>query len=110
MRSLVAQPLPWTGGRRGAIILMGTDGTDRSDGALRVPAARAEATGATLELMSVIQAEPILAADNIYFGDAETLRRRTTRRKEVEAQIARVLGRDAILSVTVLDGNSAYAF
>lgn len=109
MRSLVAQPLPWTGGRRGAIILMGTDGTERSDGALRVAAARAEATGATLELMTVIQEEPILATDNIYFGDAETLRRRTTRRKEVEAQIARVLGRDAILSVTVLDGNPAYA-
>ncbi len=29
MRSLVAQPLPWTGGRHGAIILMGTDGTER---------------------------------------------------------------------------------
>jgi nucleotide-binding universal stress UspA family protein len=108
MRSLVAQPLPWNGGRLGAIILMGTDGTERSDGALRVAAVRAEATGATLELMTVIPAEPILASEHMYFGEAETLVRWTTRRKEVEAQIARVLGRDAILSVAVLDGNPAY--
>ena len=106
---VVVQPLPWDGGRRGAIILMGTDGTERSDGALRIAAARARATGATLELLTVIQTEPILGTDNMYFGDAEMIKHWTARRKEVEAQISRVLGREAILSVTVLDGNPAYA-
>jgi nucleotide-binding universal stress UspA family protein len=105
---LVAEPLPWNNGRRAAIILMATDGTERSDGALRVAAARAEATGATLELMTVIQAEAILAAESVYFGDAEILRRRTLRRTEVEAQVERVLGRDTILSISVLDGNPAF--
>ena len=105
---LVAQPLPWDGERRAASILMATDGTERSDGALRVAAARAEATGATLELMTVIQSEAILAAEDMYFGQAEMLRRWTTRRTEVETQIVRVLGHDAILSVTVLDGNPAF--
>jgi hypothetical protein len=69
---LVAQPLPWNDGRRAAIILMATDGSERSDGALRIAAARADATGATLELMTVIEAEHVLAADNMYFGEAAT--------------------------------------
>jgi nucleotide-binding universal stress UspA family protein len=105
---LVTQPLPINDPRRSAIVLMATDGTERSDGALRVAAARAEATGATLELMTVIQSEPIIATENMYFGEVEGLRRWTTRRKEVEQQIVRVLGPDVILSVTVLDGNPAY--
>jgi nucleotide-binding universal stress UspA family protein len=87
---------------------MATDGTERSDGALRVAAARAQATGATLELMTVIQSEPIIATENMYFGEVEGLRRWTMRRKEVEQQVARVLGPDVILSVTVLDGNPAF--
>ncbi|MEP6730835.1 MAG: universal stress protein [bacterium] len=105
---LVAKPLAWTDVRRAAVILMATDGTERSDGALRVAAARAKSTGSTLELMTVIQTEPVLASDNIYFGEEESLQRWTTRRKEVERQVARVLGRDAILSITVLEGNPAF--
>ena len=105
---LVAQPLPRKDDRGAAIILMATDGTERSDGALRVAAARAKATGATLELMSVIQTEPILAADGMTFGDTEILTRLTARRVTVEQQIVRVLGRDVILSLTVLEGNPAY--
>ncbi|MDB4892509.1 MAG: putative universal stress protein [Gemmatimonadetes bacterium] len=105
---LVAQPQPVDDTRRNAIVLMATDGTERSDGALRVAAARARATGATLELMTVIQSEPVIATENMYFGEVEGLRRWTMRRKEVEEQIARVLGPDVILSVTVLDGNAAF--
>jgi nucleotide-binding universal stress UspA family protein len=105
---LVPQPLPWNGERHAAIILMATDGTERSDGALRVAAARAKATGATLELMTVIQAEAILAAESAYFGDDERLRRWTLRRTQVEEQVARVLGRDEIISITVLDGNPSF--
>ncbi len=105
---LVEQPLPAAPDQRRAIVLMATDGTERSDGALHVAAARAAATGATLELMTVIQSEPVIAADGIYFGEDEGLRRWTLRRNEVDEQVARVLGREAIVSITVLDGNAAF--
>ncbi len=105
---LVAQPLPIDTTRQSATVLMATDGTERSDGALCVAAARARATGATLELMTVIQSEPVIATENMYFGEVEGLRRWTMRRTEVEKQVARVLGPDVILSVTVLDGNPAF--
>jgi nucleotide-binding universal stress UspA family protein len=105
---LVAQPVPRIDTRRAAVILMATDGTDRSDGALRVAAARAQNTGATLELITVIQSEQILGAESVYFGEAETLQRWTARRKEIEAQVSRVLGRDTILNITVFEGNAAF--
>ena len=105
---LVAQPLPRTDGRRAAIILMATDGTERSDGALRVAAARAAAAGATLELVTVVQPAPMLATDDMTFGEADILRRVTACRTQVEQQVARVLGDDDILSITVLEGNPAY--
>ncbi|MEO8333609.1 MAG: universal stress protein [bacterium] len=91
-----------------ATVLMATDGTERSDGALRVAEARAKATGAELELMTVIQSEPVVAAEHMYFGEAEGLRRWTVRRREVEEQVERVLGRDTILSITVFAGNPAF--
>ncbi|MEO5816828.1 MAG: universal stress protein [Gemmatimonadaceae bacterium] len=87
---------------------MATDGTERSDGALRVAAARARATGAELELMTVIQSEPVIAAEHMYFGEVEGLRRWTVRRREIEEQVERVLGRDTIVSITVFAGNPAY--
>lgn len=105
---LVAQPLPNNARRHAATVLMATDGTERSDAALRVAAARARATGATLELLTVIQSEPVIATENMYFGEVEGLRRWTMRRKEVEQQVTRVLGHDVVLSVTVLDGNPAF--
>ena len=89
--SLVAQPLPWTSSRR-AIILLATDGTERSDGALRIAAARAETTGAVLEVMIVLEAEQHLSSEDGYFGDSRVLHRRSARRRSVEQQIARVLG------------------
>lgn len=105
---LVAQAQPWISGRRAAIVLMATDGTERSDGALRVAAARAKVTGATLELMTVIQTEPVHDLGSMDFGEPEMLIRWTVRRKEVEQQVARVLGQDTIISITVLSGNPAY--
>ena len=106
--SYLVEMLPVDSDRQPAIILMATDGTERSDGALRVAAARAEETGATLELMTVIQSEPVIDSEHMYFGDGEGLRRWTVRRMEIERQVARVLGPDAIVSITVLDGNPAY--
>ena len=106
-RFLVAQPVRHTGSRSAAIILMATDGTPRSDSALRVAAARAHETGATLELMIVLGTELVFNVQDAEYSDA-TLRRWTLTRKSVEQQIERALGRDAILSVTVLAGNPAY--
>jgi len=105
---LVEQMLPTDSDRQPAIVLMATDGTERSDGALQVAAARAKESGATLELMTVIQSEPIIDSEHIYAGDGEGLRRWTVRRMEVERQVARVLGPDAIVSITVLEGNPAF--
>ena len=105
---LVAQPLPWSGERRSAIILVATDGTDRADGAIRVAIERATATGATVEVITVIRSEPILASEFVYFGEPATLTRHTARRRVVEEQLERVLGRNHVYSVTVLDGNPAY--
>jgi hypothetical protein len=50
---LVNEPLAWSGVRRPALILVATDGTERSDGALRVALARAAATNAAIEVLTV---------------------------------------------------------
>lgn len=105
---LVEQPMHRNIDRHAAVILMATDGTERSDGALRVAAARAKETGATLELMIVLQSDPIFGAQDLSFDDHEMLRRWTLSRKAVEGQVERVLGRDAIISITVLSGHPAY--
>ncbi len=105
---LVTTALHKNGRRHAATILMATDGTTRSDGALRIAAARACTTGATLELISVLQSDPILGAQELTFDDHESLRRWTLTRKSVEAQVERVLGRSTILSITVLAGHPAY--
>lgn len=107
-RFLVEQPALHTPVRHAALIVMATDGTTRSDAALMVASARARATGATLELIIVLEADPLFAAQDISFDDRETLRRWTLARSSVEVQIERVLGRDVILSVTVLAGHPAY--
>ena len=103
---LAAQPT-WMGDRR-AIILLATDGTVRSDGALRVAAGRAETTGAMLEVMIVLEAEQHLSSDHGYFGDSRILHRRAARRRSVEQQITRVLGPDHLHSISVFDGNPAF--
>ena len=102
-----AQPLPWTSSRP-AIILLATDGTERSDGALRIAAARAETTGAVLEVMIVLEAEQHLSSEDGYFGDSRVLHRRSARRRSVEQQIARVLGPDHLHAISVFDGNPAF--
>ena len=105
---LVAQARPDRRELRAAVILVATDGTERADGALRVALARAVATRATLEVVTVIQSEPILASEFMLFEENAVLTRRTARRRVVEEQLERVLGRDQVLSVTVLDGNPAF--
>lgn len=107
-RFLVEEPMHPRTNRHAAVILMATDGTPRSDGALRVAAARAKETGATLELMIVLQSDPIFGAQELSFDDHEQIRRWTVSRKAVEQQVERVLGRDAIISITVLSGHPAY--
>ena len=106
---LVAQSAsPWKDGRRTASILVATDGTERSEGALRVAAARAHSTGALLEVMIVLEREPHLSSDDGYFGDSRILHRRTAQRRAVEEQLTRVLGPDHLHSISVFDGNPAF--
>ena len=105
---MVVQPLPWDGDRRSATVVLATDGNERSDGAVRIARARADAMGALLEVVTVLQAEPVLAPEGGYFDERATLVRRTARRRVIEGQLERVLGPGNIYSISVLDGNPAY--
>ena len=105
-------PIAWSEEQResqgAAVVLWATDGSQGADGALRVAHARAKATGATLQLLTVVQADPVLALEGAYAGGETLLASRDARRCLVEAQVARVLGPDQPLSLTVVDGNPAY--
>ncbi len=106
------QPLAWSpppSEERGrAIVLWATDGTAGSDGALRVADALARATGATLELLTVVQMETVLHRDAVNGGGETLLATRGVRRSVVEQQIARVLGQEPPYALSVIDGNPAY--
>jgi nucleotide-binding universal stress UspA family protein len=107
-----APAIAWSAERQehwsAAVVLCATDGSGAADGALRVAHARAKATGATLELLTVVQAEPVLTLDGAYASGEMMLANRDARRRLVEAQVARVLGPHQSLSLTVADGNPAY--
>lgn len=105
---LVAEPLPWSGTRRPAIILVASDGTERSDGALRVALARAQATNAALEVLTVARWEPIAGPEGMVLWQEGNAERRGSQRRAVEAQLERVTGQPRVHGVTVLDGNPAY--
>ena len=94
--------------RDAAVVLWATDGSEGADGALRVAAARAKATGATLELLTVVQPDPVLALEGAYSSGEMLLASRDVRRHLVEAQVARVLGPNQSFTLTVADGNPAY--
>ncbi len=91
-----------------ATILVATDGTERSDGAIRLAAARAAASGAAMEVMIVLEAELHLSSDDGHFGESRLLYRRTARRRAVDEQIQRVLGEDRPCAISVFDGNPAF--
>ncbi|MEP7001031.1 MAG: universal stress protein [bacterium] len=105
---LVAQPAMRRSQSGSAVILVATDGSERADGAIRVAVERAEATGATVEVLTVVQTEPILASEYVLFEEHAVLTRRSARRRVVEEQLERVLGRDQVVSITVLEGNPAF--
>lgn len=65
-------------------------------------------TGAVLEVMIVLEAEPHLSGNDGHFGESRLLYRRTARRRAVEGQIHRVLGEDRLYAISVSDGNPAY--
>ncbi len=94
--------------RDSAVVLWATDGSPAADGALRVADARAQATGATLELITVVQADPILTTEGAYAGGDVLLAMREARRSVVEEQLERILGPKPGLTLTVADGNPAY--
>jgi len=105
---LVAQPLPWSGARRPAIIVVASDGTERSDGALRVGLARAAATHAALEILTVARWEPVGSPEGMAIWQEGNAARRGEQRRAVEAQLERVTGKPRVHGVTVLDGNPAF--
>jgi nucleotide-binding universal stress UspA family protein len=105
---LVAEPLAWTGARRPAIILVASDGTERSDGALRVALARAERTNAALEVLTIARWEPIGGPEGMVLWQESIAERRGEQRRVVEAQLERITGKPRVHGVTVLDGNPAY--
>jgi nucleotide-binding universal stress UspA family protein len=105
---LVAAPLPWSGAHRPAVIIVASDGTEQSDGALRVALARAEATGAALEVLTIARWEPVSSPDGITLWQEENATRRGNQRRAVEAQLERVTGGPRVNGVTVLDGNPSY--
>jgi nucleotide-binding universal stress UspA family protein len=105
---LVAQPLPWSGARRPAVIVAASDGTERSDGALRVALARAEVTNAALEILTVARWEPVASPEGMILWQEDNATRRGNQRRAVEAQLERITGKPRVHGVTVLDGNPAY--
>jgi nucleotide-binding universal stress UspA family protein len=105
---LVAQPLPWSGGRGPAVIIAASDGTPRSDGALRVALDRARATNAALEVLTVTRWEPIAGPEGMVLWQEGNAERRGDQRRAVEAQLTRITGKPRVHGVTVLDGNPAF--
>ncbi|MEO7711321.1 MAG: universal stress protein [Gemmatimonadaceae bacterium] len=105
---LVAEQLPWSGARRPAVILVASDGTERSDGALRVALARALATSASIEILTVARWEPLTSPDGMTLWQEDNATRRGGQRRAVEAQLVRVTGKPREHGVTVLDGNPAF--
>jgi nucleotide-binding universal stress UspA family protein len=92
-----------------ATVLAATDGTERSDGALRVALMRAAEMGANVSVLTVATWEAIRAPEASYALWSEAiLLRRTALREAVECQLVRVTGQHRTHSVTVLDGNPAY--
>jgi nucleotide-binding universal stress UspA family protein len=105
---LVAKPLPWGGTHRPAVLLVASDGTQRSDGAVRVALARAAATNAALEVLTVAKWEPPGSPDGMVLWQELNQARRGTQRRAVEAQLERISGKPRVHGVTVLDGNPAF--
>jgi nucleotide-binding universal stress UspA family protein len=105
---LVDEPLPWVGARRPAVIIVASDGTERSDGALRVALARARATGARIEVLTVARWEPVGSPEEMVIWQEGNAARRGDQRRAVEAQLVRVTGLPRAHGVTVIDGNPAF--
>jgi nucleotide-binding universal stress UspA family protein len=105
---LVAKPLPWSGTIHPAVLLVASDGTERSDGALRVALARAAATNAAVEVLTVAKWEPTGSPEGMLLWQEINQVRRGAQRRAVEAQLERITGVPRVHGVTVLDGNPAY--
>ena len=92
---LVAQRLPWSGVPRPAVIIVASDGTPRSDGALRIALARAESAHAAVEVVTVARWEPVAMPEGMFVWQEEFAVRRDDQRRTVEAQLERVTGNRA---------------
>lgn len=92
-----------------ATVIIATDGTEQSDGALRVALARTDELRATLDIVAVATADPMAGPEMPYALWSEAnISRRNSLREAVEAQIERVTGGPRMHAVTLLDGNPAF--
>ena len=105
---LVAAPLAWSGTHRPAVIIVASDGTERSDGAIRVALARAATTNAAIEVLTVAKWEPSGSPEGMLLWNEVNQARRGAQRRAVEAQLERITGQPRVHGVTVLDGNPAF--
>lgn len=95
--------------RKVATVIVATDGTEQSDGALRVALARARETGASLEVVTVAMADPIADPEMQFSTSGEpNLPSREELREAVETQLTRVNGHESTHSVTLFEGNPAH--
>ncbi len=92
-----------------ATVLVATDGSEQSDGAMRVALARAAEMHAVVQVLAVAAADPIMAPEMSFtlWSEANQLRRDALR-KSAEEQLERVIGRPRTRTVVLLDGNPAF--
>lgn len=110
---LVAQRVPRSGAPRSgaprpAVIIVASDGTRRSDGAIRVALARAEHARAAVEIVTVARWEPVSIPEGMLAWHDDAAACRDDQRRAVEAQLERVTGQSRTHAVTALVGNPAH--
>lgn len=94
---------------QGATVLVATDGTAQSDGALRVAFARADEMHAAVEVLAVLTPEPIMERETslALWRDANLIRRERLR-TAAESQLERLTGHPRVHAVTLLEGSPAF--
>lgn len=101
-------PRPCSGAPRPAIVLVALDGTERSDGALRVALRRCEALNATLAVLTIAWTEPVGPPVEMILRHEDNTAHRGNQRRAVEDQLVRVTGQPRVHGVAVLDGTPAF--
>ena len=99
--------LPPGGSRAGATVIVASDGSQGSDGAIRMALARVDAKHDVLEVLTVIPKRPSGTPVESMLRQEDDNTDRRQQRDAVEAQLARIAGTSRVHGVTVLDGSPA---